>query len=309
MTVTDGSLTLLEATARSCYAPHGDVAVTTRGLPPGTRVRTEICGLDVALDVPHCRNFAVRASQEGGAGHKHCESIGRATANLPSGEHMCSHNLGVDASERSHVASILAETPEVFGAEHLLTRQAVSDAVGNELLDRNEWWQEFAGTGGGTLDNNPARDDRTNELTTILEKFLGAVPQGGRACLTAVYEYAKPVTERGFVFMDTPGYDPMFVTGIVAGGTNIARLTTDLGSVLGCRPTRSIESAANTEMFDQVAKDMEIICGRIIEGTASLTDVGDQISERIIAMTSGQRTVSEDSIPSKTSSSHASPGR
>jgi len=190
--------------------------------------------------------------------------------------------------------SILAETPEVFGAEHLLTRRAISTAVGRRLLDRIEWWQEYARAGGGSLDNNPSPGNKAGGLTTILEKSLGAVAKAGQADLSAVYEYAEPVTERGLVFMDTPGYDPVSVTGIVAGGATVVCFTTGRGSVLGCRPTPSIKLATNTEMFDRMAEDMDINCGRIVDGTASLTDVGDEIFERIIAVASGERTVSEE---------------
>ena len=190
--------------------------------------------------------------------------------------------------------SILAETPEVFGAEHLLTRRAVSPDVGRRLLARIDWWQEYARAGGGSLDNNPSPGNKAGGLTTILEKSLGAVAKAGQADLRAVYEYAEPVTERGLVFMDTPGYDPVSVTGIVAGGATVVCFTTGRGSVLGCRPTPSIKLATNTEMFQHMSEDMDINCGRIVDGTARLADVGDEIFERIIAVASGERTVSEE---------------
>ena len=190
--------------------------------------------------------------------------------------------------------SILAETPEVFGAEHLLTRRAVSEDVGRRLLERIDWWKNYARTGGGSLDNNPSPGNKAGGLTTILEKSLGAVAKAGQADLSAVYEYAEPVTERGLVFMDTPGYDPVSVTGIVAGGATVVCFTTGRGSVLGCRPTPSIKLATNTEMYERMTEDMDINCGRIVDGTASLTEVGDEIFERIIAVASGERTVSEE---------------
>ncbi len=189
--------------------------------------------------------------------------------------------------------SVLAETPEVFGAEHLLTRRAVSEAVGRRLLDRLDWWQTYAAAGGGTLDNNPAPGNKAGGLTTILEKSLGAVAKAGQADLSAVYEYAEPITERGLVFMDTPGYDPVSVTGIVAGGATVVCFTTGRGSVFGCRPTPSIKLATNTEMFRRMSEDMDINCGRIIDGTATLAEVGDEILELIIAVASGEQTVSE----------------
>ena len=190
--------------------------------------------------------------------------------------------------------SVLAETPEVFGAEHLMTRRAVSEAVGQRLLDRLDWWQAYAAAGGGTLDNNPSPGNKAGGLTTILEKSLGAVAKAGQADLSAVYEYAEPITARGLVFMDTPGYDPVSVTGIVAGGATVVVFTTGRGSVFGCRPTPSIKLATNTEMFEQMSEDMDLNCGRIVDGTATLTEMGDEIFERIIAVASGGRTVSEE---------------
>ena len=190
--------------------------------------------------------------------------------------------------------SILAETPEVFGAEHLLTRRAVSESVGRRLLDRLDWWQQYAAAGGGSLDNNPSPGNKAGGLTTILEKSLGAVAKAGQADLRAVYEYGEPVTEHGLVFMDTPGYDPVSVTGIVAGGATVVCFTTGRGSVFGCRPTPSIKLATNTEMYRRMAEDMDINCGRIVDGTAELNQVGDEIFERIIAVASGESTVSEE---------------
>ena len=190
--------------------------------------------------------------------------------------------------------SILAETPEVFGAEDLLTRRAVSEAVGRHLLERIDWWKAYARAGGGTLDNNPSPGNKAGGLTTILEKSMGAVAKAGQADLSAVYEYAEPVTARGLVFMDTPGYDPVSVTGIVAGGATVVCFTTGRGSVFGCRPTPSIKLATNTDMYQRMAQDMDINCGRIVDGTAGLSEVGDEIFERIIAVASGGRTVSEE---------------
>jgi altronate hydrolase len=190
--------------------------------------------------------------------------------------------------------SILAETPEVYGAEHLLTRRATGTEVGRRLLDRLDWWLEYTRSGGGTMDNNPSPGNRAGGLTTILEKSLGAVAKAGHAELAAVYGYAEPVTERGLVFMDTPGYDPVSVTGIVAGGANVVCFTTGRGSVLGCRPAPCLKLATNTEMYQRMVDDMDINCGRIVDGSATLEEVGTEIFERIIAVASGQRTASED---------------
>ncbi|MBO0869216.1 MAG: altronate dehydratase [Micromonosporaceae bacterium] len=190
--------------------------------------------------------------------------------------------------------SILGETPEVFGAEHLLTRRAVRPEVGNRLLDRIAWWREYTAAGGGTMDNNPAPGNKAGGLTTILEKSLGAVAKAGRAELTAVYEYAEPVTERGLVFMDTPGYDPVSVTGIVAGGATVVCFTTGRGSVFGSRPAPCLKLATNTEMYRRMAEDMDINCGRIVDGTSTVDEVGTEIFDRIVEVASGARTFSEE---------------
>ncbi|MBZ2198555.1 UxaA family hydrolase [Occultella gossypii] len=204
--------------------------------------------------------------------------------------------LGVasDMLVAAGATSVLAETPEVYGAEHLLTRRATTPEVGQKLLDRIEWWKAYTEAGEGTLDNNPSPGNKAGGLTTILEKSLGAVAKGGTAEMTAVYEYAEPITDKGFTFMDTPGYDPVSVTGLVAGGATVVCFTTGRGSVFGCKPTPSIKLATNTEMFDRMSEDMDINCGRIVDGTASLEDVGREIFEKIIAVASGEQTVSED---------------
>lgn len=190
--------------------------------------------------------------------------------------------------------SVLAETPEVYGAEHLLTRRAVRPDVGQRLLERLEWWREYTAAGGGTMDNNPSPGNKAGGLTTILEKSLGAVAKGGSAELTAVYEYAEPITDRGFCFMDTPGYDPVSVTGLVAGGANVVVFTTGRGSVFGCKPAPSIKVATNTPMYERMTEDMDINAGRIVDGTATLEQVGREIYERILSAASGKITVSEE---------------
>lgn len=190
--------------------------------------------------------------------------------------------------------SILAETPEVFGAEHLLLRRAVSPAVGQRLLDRIAWWKDYTAAGGGTLDNNPSPGNKAGGLTTILEKSLGAVAKAGTADLVAVHEYAEPVTERGMTFMDTPGYDPVSVTGIVAGGATVVVFTTGRGSVLGCKPSPSIKVATNSAMYDRMHEDMDLNAGRVLDGSATVDQVGDEIFEAILDVASGEQTVSEE---------------
>nr|WP_243738389.1 altronate dehydratase family protein [Cellulomonas shaoxiangyii] len=190
--------------------------------------------------------------------------------------------------------SVLAETPEVFGAEHLLTRRAVSEAVGRRLLDRIDWWQEYMTRGGGTLDNNPSPGNKAGGLTTILEKSLGAVAKAGSAELSAVYEYAEPVTDAGLTFMDTPGYDPVSVTGLVAGGATVVVFTTGRGSVLGTKPAPCIKVATNSEMYERMREDMDLDAGRIVTGTATIEGVGEEILDLVLAVASGRPTVSEE---------------
>lgn len=190
--------------------------------------------------------------------------------------------------------SVLAETPEVFGAEHLLTRRAVAPEVGQRLLDQLAWWQEYATAGGGSLDNNPSPGNKAGGLTTILEKSLGAVAKAGQAELSGVYGYAEPVTSRGLVFMDTPGYDPVSVTGIVAGGANVVCFTTGRGSVFGCKPVPSIKLGTNTELYNRMPDDLDLNCGVIVDGASTVQEVGEQIFALILAVASGQQTVSEE---------------
>ncbi len=189
--------------------------------------------------------------------------------------------------------SVLAETPEVYGAEHLLTRRAVSERVGRKLLERIDWWRGYAAQGGGTLDNNPSPGNKAGGLTTILEKSLGAIAKGGRAQLVEVLEYAEQIREPGFTFMDTPGYDPVSVTGLVAGGANIVCFTTGRGSVFGCKPVPSIKIATNTSLAMSMPDDIDINAGVILDGTVSVEAVGLEIFHRLLRVASGEKTASE----------------
>lgn len=188
--------------------------------------------------------------------------------------------------------AVLSETPEIYGAEHLLTRRAISREVGEKLVERIRWWEEYTARHKGEMNNNPSPGNKAGGLTTILEKSLGAAAKGGSTPLMAVYEYAEPITEKGFVFMDTPGYDPVSVTGQVAGGCNIVCFTTGRGSAYGCKPSPSIKLATNTPMYDRMEEDMDINCGDILEGE-SLREKGRQIFEEVLAVASGKRTKSE----------------
>jgi altronate hydrolase/galactarate dehydratase len=189
--------------------------------------------------------------------------------------------------------TILSETPEIYGAEGLLTRRAISREVGQKIVDRIAWWEEYTARWGGEMDNNPSPGNKKGGLTTILEKSLGAVAKGGTAPLTQVYRFAERVEERGFVYMDTPGYDPCSVTGQIAGGANLIAFTTGRGSVSGYKPTPCIKLATNTEMFDRMSEDMDINCGDMITGGVSLEAKGAEIFELFLAVASGQQTKSE----------------
>jgi len=189
--------------------------------------------------------------------------------------------------------AILSETPEIYGAEHLLTRRAANRSIGEKLVDRIRWWEAYTARNGGEMNNNPSPGNKAGGLTTILEKSLGAAAKGGTTSLRAVYEYAEPVRDKGFVFMDTPGYDPVCATGQVAGGANAMCFTTGRGSAFGCKPTPSIKLATNTEVYTRMIDDMDVNCGDILDGV-SIAAKGQEIFERVLAVASGARTKSEE---------------
>ncbi|HEY0033831.1 MAG TPA: altronate dehydratase family protein [Devosia sp.] len=198
-----------------------------------------------------------------------------------------------DILVRNGGTAILSETPEIYGAEHLLTRRAVSREVGEKLISRIHWWEDYTRRNHGEMNNNPSPGNKLGGLTTILEKSLGAAAKGGTTPLTAVYEYAEPVTEKGFVFMDTPGFDPVSATGQVAGGANLLAFTTGRGSAYGCKPVPSMKLATNSDMYARMTDDMDINCGDIVEGV-SIEDKGQQIFDMLIEIASGKHTKSED---------------
>ena len=188
---------------------------------------------------------------------------------------------------------VLAETPEIYGAEHLLTARAATPEIGQKLLERIDWWRDYTARNGGTMDNNPSPGNKKGGLTTILEKSLGAVAKGGTTPLTGVYKYAQPVTERGFVFMDSPGYDPVSVTGQIASGCNLVVFTTGRGSAFGSKPAPTIKLATNTRLYDRQTEDMDLNAGRILDGDASPETVGHEIFELLLRVASGEETKSE----------------
>jgi altronate hydrolase len=206
----------------------------------------------------------------------------------------CNPALGVasDMLVACGGTSALAETTEVYGAEHLLTRRAVNVAVADKLLARIKWWLWHTGLYGVELDNNPSVGNKEGGLTTIAEKSLGAIAKAGSTAMTEVYEYAEPMSKKGFVFMDTPGFDPPSVTGLVAGGANVMVFTTGRGSCYGLKPCPTIKVASNTPMFERMSDDMDINAGEILAGRP-LEDVGREIFEKLLAVASGEKTKSE----------------
>ncbi|HQZ11531.1 MAG TPA: altronate dehydratase family protein [Devosia sp.] len=202
--------------------------------------------------------------------------------------------LGVaaDILVRHGGTAILSETPEVYGAEHLLTRRARTPEVGQKLVDIIHWWEDYAARNQMEMNNNPSPGNKLGGLTTILEKSLGATAKGGTTPLNAVYNYADPVTEKGFVFMDTPGYDPVSATGQVAGGANVLCFTTGRGSAYGCKPTPSIKIATNSDIYEKMIDDMDINGGDVLDGN-SLEHKGEEIFRKILSVASGEKSKSE----------------
>jgi altronate hydrolase len=190
--------------------------------------------------------------------------------------------------------AILSETPEIYGAEHLLTRRAVSKEVGEKLVARIKWWEAYTARNNAEMNNNPSPGNKAGGLTTILEKSLGAVAKGGTTNVVDVYEYAEPVTAQGLVFMDTPGHDPVSATGQVAGGANLICFTTGRGSVYGCKPTPSIKLATNSALYSRMTDDMDINCGEVLDGNSSLEEKGQQIFQAMLKTASGQPSRSEE---------------
>ena len=188
---------------------------------------------------------------------------------------------------------VLAETPEIYGAEHLLTRRAVDEATGKRLVELINWWQDYTSRNHGSMDNNPSPGNKKGGLTTILEKSLGAASKGGTTPLTGVYKYAEPVKAHGFTFMDSPGYDPASVTGQIASGCNLVTFTTGRGSAFGSKPSPCIKIATNTEMYERLISDMDINAGAMLTNGESLEQKGREIYDMLLAVASGAPSKSE----------------
>jgi altronate hydrolase len=198
----------------------------------------------------------------------------------------------VDELVRYGGTGVLSETTEIYGAEHLLIRRAKNEVVAQKLLARIAWWQRHLAARGGDMRNNPAPGNKAGGITTISEKSLGGIAKGGTTPLMDVFDYGDPISTRGFVFMDTPGYDPVSVTGLVAGGANVICFTTGRGSVLGCKPTPSIKLASNTTLYQHMEDDMDLDCGVVLNGT-SIEGMGRRILDEIVAVASGKQSKSE----------------
>jgi altronate hydrolase len=189
--------------------------------------------------------------------------------------------------------AVLTETPEIYGAEHLLTRRAIRPEIGQKIVERIHWWEGYAEREKGSIDNNPTPGNKAGGLTTILEKSLGAVAKSGSSPLMGVYRYAEPVDTKGLVFMDAPGYDPMGATGQIASGANLVVFTTGRGSCFGAKPAPSIKVATNTSMYKRMVDDMDINCGDIMDGTTTVEQKGEEIFRMIIDVASGRKSKSE----------------
>lgn len=201
--------------------------------------------------------------------------------------------VAVDLLVQHGGTAILSETPEIYGAEHLLTRRAIRREVGEKVVERIKWWEEYAEREHGSIDNNPTPGNKAGGLTTIYEKSLGAVAKSGSTPLMGVYRYAEPIDTNGLVFMDAPGYDPMGATGQIAGGANLVVFTTGRGSCFGAKPAPSIKVATNTTMFKRMQDDMDINCGEIMDGSATVQQKGEEIFRMVIRTASGEKSKSE----------------
>jgi altronate hydrolase len=200
----------------------------------------------------------------------------------------------VDRLVREGGTAILSETPEIYGVEHTLTRRAVSREVGEKLIERIRWWKKEYSVGRDVqINGRVSPGNQIGGLANIFEKSLGSSMKGGTGPLMEVYRYAEPVTARGFVFMDTPGYDPVSATGQIAGGANLIAFTTGRGSMFGAKPVPSLKLATNSPMYRRLEEDMDINCGEVLDGTATIDQMGERILDLMLRTASGERSRSE----------------
>jgi altronate hydrolase len=189
--------------------------------------------------------------------------------------------------------AVLSETPEIYGAEHLLTRRAVSREVGEKLVARIRWWEEYTARNGSQLNNNPTPGNKAGGITTILEKSLGAATKGGTSNLVEVVGFAEPVQGPGLAFMDTPGFDPVSVTGLIAGGVHVICFTTGRGTVIGSVPAPTLKLASNGALYRRMQTDMDIDCGQVLDADLSIEQMGAHIFDLVLETASGRKTKSE----------------
>ncbi len=199
----------------------------------------------------------------------------------------------VDLLVQQGGTAILSETPEIYGAEHLLTRRAATPEIGRKLIARIAWWEAHCARGGAQMNNNPSPGNKAGGLTNVLEKSLGGIAKAGSTNLNEVYEYAQPVKARGFVFMDTPGYDPVSATGQVAGGANLICFTTGRGSAFGCAPTPSLKLASNSVLMARQVDDMDLNCGAVLDGVITIGALAESLFQLMLDTASGHRSRSE----------------
>jgi altronate hydrolase len=203
--------------------------------------------------------------------------------------------LGVcsDMLARIGATAVLAETTELFGAERLLLERAASLEVAQKLLGFVSSYKRYLSQFGGSFDDNPSPGNKQGGLTNIVEKSLGAVAKSGSSPLRDVVDYAERIHSPGLVFMNTPGYDPVSLTGLAAGGVNLIAFTTGRGSAIGFPTVPVLKIATNTGMFEAMRDNMDLNAGRIIDGEMSIEQMGEEIFARLLAVASGERTASE----------------
>ena len=199
----------------------------------------------------------------------------------------------VDILVRHGGTAILSETSELFGVEHTLTARAKTPEIGRKFVERIEWWLDYNKGRDTQINGRVSPGNNAGGLANIIEKALGGSKKGGSSGINEVYRYAEPVTERGLVIMDTPGYDPVSATGQIAGGANLVCFTTGRGSCFGSFPAPTIKLATNTPMFERMTGDMDINCGTVIDGNATLDEMGEAIFKKMLAVASGEKSKSE----------------
>jgi altronate hydrolase len=245
------------------------------------RIRELLPAVNVVERVPVPASELVVGLQCGGS-----DGFSGITANPALG-------AATDLLVRQGGTALLSETPEIYGAEQLLVRRAASKEVGEKLIDRIRWWEDYTARNGGSMDNNPSPGNKAGGLTTILEKSLGAAAKGGTLALSDVLLYGEPVKRHGFVFMDSPGYDPVSATGQIASGSQIVVFTTGRGSAFGSKPAPTIKIATNSYCYRTLEEDMDINCGDIIDEGVSIEAKGREILDKMLAVASGQHSKSE----------------